>query len=162
MALREVAEALDVTPAYCLSIASFYDMLHIAPVGRHMVEVCTNVSCALYGAQAVIEAFQDELGCRAGETTSDGAITLPAEPRTMPGWLDVAARDRYVPGYEPEIAAPSGPRAFRIDGSSSRRPRTFTSRCMTSPSSSTGSTPASPCRSRHGPRRMGTRLRTTT
>lgn len=39
---------------------------------------------------------------------SDGAITLPAEPRTMPGWLDVAARDRYVPGYEPAVAAPSG------------------------------------------------------
>ena len=39
---------------------------------------------------------------------SDGAITLPAEPRTMPGWLDVAARDRYVPGYEPEVAAPAG------------------------------------------------------
>ncbi len=39
---------------------------------------------------------------------SDGAITLPEEPRTMPGWLDMEARDRYVPGYEPEVAAPAG------------------------------------------------------
>ena len=65
-ALREVAEALDVTPAYCESIASFYDQYHLAPIGRHLVEVCTNVSCAVVGAQAVLEAFESELGCRAG------------------------------------------------------------------------------------------------
>jgi hypothetical protein len=39
---------------------------------------------------------------------SDGAITLPAHPRTQPGWLDVEARDRYVPGYEPEVSPPAG------------------------------------------------------
>ena len=38
-AFREVAEALDETPAYCFSIASFYDMFHTEPVGRHLVEV---------------------------------------------------------------------------------------------------------------------------
>jgi NADH-quinone oxidoreductase E subunit len=75
-ALREVAEALEVTPAYCLSIASFYDMLYLAPVGRHMVEVCTNLSCALVGAQAVVDAFASELGIAPGETTEDGAFTL--------------------------------------------------------------------------------------
>jgi len=77
-ALREVAEALEVTPAYCHSIASFYDMLHVEPVGRHMVEVCTNLSCALVGAQAVLDAFVDELGVRPGETTGDGEVTLRA------------------------------------------------------------------------------------
>ena len=46
------------TPAYCESVASFYDMFHLEPVGRHMVEVCTNVSCALAGAQQVLEAFE--------------------------------------------------------------------------------------------------------
>ena len=71
-AIREVADALDLTPAYCHAVASFYDKFQLEPVGEHMVEVCTNVSCALYGAQAVLEAFQDELGCRAGETTADG------------------------------------------------------------------------------------------
>jgi NADH-quinone oxidoreductase subunit E len=50
-AFREVADALDTTPAFCLSIASFYDMFHTERVGRHVVEVCTNVSCALSGAQ---------------------------------------------------------------------------------------------------------------
>ncbi len=75
-ALREVAEALDVTPAYCQAVASFYDMLHLEPVGRHVVEVCTNISCALVGAQQVLEAFTRELGVRPGETSEDGEVTL--------------------------------------------------------------------------------------
>lgn len=77
-ALREVAEALDETPAYVQSVASFYDMLHLEPVGRHLVEVCTNLSCALVGAQQVLEAFSEELGVRPGETTDDGDFTLRA------------------------------------------------------------------------------------
>jgi NADH-quinone oxidoreductase subunit E len=77
-ALREVADALDETPAYVLSIASFYDMLNLEPVGRHMVEVCTNLSCALAGAQAVLDAFASELGVAPGETTEDGLATLRA------------------------------------------------------------------------------------
>jgi len=77
-AFREVADALDVTPAYCHSIASFYDMYHLEPVGEHLVEVCTNLSCALAGAQAVLDAFASELGVRPGETTEDGGFTLRA------------------------------------------------------------------------------------
>jgi NADH-quinone oxidoreductase subunit E len=77
-ALEQVADALDLTPAYCLSIASFYDMFHLEPVGRHLVEVCTNVCCALVNAQRVLEAFESELGIGPGETTADGAVTLRA------------------------------------------------------------------------------------
>ncbi len=93
-ALREVADALDLTPAYCLSIASFYDMLHVEPIGRHVVEVCTNVSCAVSGAQAVVEAFERELGIDVGQTTEDGSVTL----RTVEclggcGWATVVAVD---------------------------------------------------------------------
>ncbi len=75
-AFREVAEALELTPAYCKAVASFYDMFHLEPVGRHLVEVCTNVSCALVGAQQTLEAFERELGVRAGGTTPDGEVTL--------------------------------------------------------------------------------------
>jgi NADH-quinone oxidoreductase E subunit len=75
-ALREVADALDLTPAYCQAVASFYDMFHLEPVGRHLVEVCTNMSCALVGAQQVLEAFEQELGVGPGETTEDGEVTL--------------------------------------------------------------------------------------
>jgi NADH-quinone oxidoreductase subunit E len=77
-AFREVGDALGLTPAYCRAVASFYDMYHLAPVGRHLVEVCTNLSCALAGAQAVLDAFAAELGVRPGETTEGGEVTLRA------------------------------------------------------------------------------------
>jgi NADH-quinone oxidoreductase subunit E len=76
--LRQVADAMDETPAYCQSIATFYDMYHLEPVGRHLVEVCTNLSCALAGAQAVLDTFAEELGVRPGETSEDGEVTLRA------------------------------------------------------------------------------------
>ncbi len=95
-ALRETAQALGTTPAFCESVASFYDMLHLAPVGRHMVEVCTNVSCALVGAQQVLEAFERELEVSAGETTADGAVTLrPVECLGGCGWATVVAIDEH-------------------------------------------------------------------
>jgi len=75
-ALREVADALELAPAQVEAVASFYDMLHLEPVGRHVVEVCTNLSCALVGAQQVVEAFEQELGVRPGETSEDGSVTL--------------------------------------------------------------------------------------
>ncbi len=77
-ALEEVADALDLTPAYCYSVASFYDMLRLEPVGAHTVEVCTNICCGLVNAQAVLDAFEHELGVAPGETTEDGEITLRA------------------------------------------------------------------------------------
>ena len=76
--IREVADALEATPAYVESIAGFYDQLHTTPVGRHLVEVCTNVSCAVVGAQQVLEGFEQGLGCHAGETSEDGEFTLRA------------------------------------------------------------------------------------
>ncbi len=95
-ALREVADALDETPAYCLSIASFYDMFHLEPVGEHLVEVCTNISCALSGAQDVVAALERGLGVHVGETTEDGTVTL----RTVEclggcGWATVVAVDNH-------------------------------------------------------------------
>jgi NADH:ubiquinone oxidoreductase subunit E len=112
-AFVEVADALGLTPAYCQAVASFYDMFHLEPVGRHLVEVCTNISCALVGAQQVLEAFERELGVAPGETTGDGEVTL----RTIEcaggcGWGTVVAVDhRYrepvradeVPGIVGEL-----------------------------------------------------------
>jgi NADH-quinone oxidoreductase E subunit len=93
-AIREVAEALDLTPAYCLSIASFYDQFYLEPAGRTRVEVCTNVSCALAGAQQVVEAFERELGISAGTTSEDGAFTLgTTECLGGCGWATVVAID---------------------------------------------------------------------
>jgi NADH-quinone oxidoreductase subunit E len=103
-ALREVADALDLTPAYCQAVASFYDMFHMQPVGRHLVEVCTNISCALVGAQQVLEAFESELGVKTGETTEDGDVTLRAlECAGGCGWGTVVAVDhRYREPVQPD------------------------------------------------------------
>ena len=91
-AIREVADALELTPAYCLSIASFYDQYYLEPVGRTHVEVCTNVSCGLAGAQQVVEAFERELGISAGSTSEDGAFTLGTiECLGGCGWATVVA-----------------------------------------------------------------------
>jgi NADH-quinone oxidoreductase subunit E len=103
-ALRECADALGTTPAYCESVASFYDMFHLKPVGRHLVEVCTNVSCALVGAQQVLERFEQELGVKAGETSEDDSVTLrPIECLGGCGWATIVAVDhRYHTHVQPE------------------------------------------------------------
>jgi NADH-quinone oxidoreductase subunit E len=94
--LREVADALELTPAYCKAVASFYDQFQLAPVGEHLVEVCTNVSCAVVGAQRVLEAFESGLGCRAGETSADGKVTLRAvECLGGCGWATIVAVDDH-------------------------------------------------------------------
>jgi NADH-quinone oxidoreductase E subunit len=76
VALREVADALDLTPAEVEAVATFYDMFNLEPVGRHLVEVCTNLSCALVGAKQVVDALEVELGIPPGETSDDGEITF--------------------------------------------------------------------------------------
>ncbi|TML17412.1 MAG: NAD(P)H-dependent oxidoreductase subunit E [Actinobacteria bacterium] len=93
-ALRECADALGTTPAFCEAVASFYDMFHLAPVGRHMVEVCTNVSCALLGAREVLERFEEELGVAVGQTSDDGFVTLrPVECLGGCGWATIVSVD---------------------------------------------------------------------
>jgi NADH-quinone oxidoreductase subunit E len=108
-AFEEVGDALDLTPAYCRAVASFYDMFHVEPIGRHVVEVCTNVSCALVGAQQVLEAFESELGIAPGETTPDGEVTLrTVECAGGCGWgtvvvVDHRYREPVKPGDVPAI-----------------------------------------------------------
>ena len=96
-ALTEVGEALGLSPAYCQAVASFYDTFHLEPIGRHLVEVCTNVCCGLRGAQQVLEAFERELGVGPGETREDGDVTLRAvECLGACAWPTVIAVDhRY-------------------------------------------------------------------
>ena len=93
-AFEEVGEALELTPAYCKGVATFYDMFHLAPVGRRLVEVCTNICCGLRGAQEVLSAFERALGVQPGETSPDGEFTLRAvECIGGCGWPTVIAID---------------------------------------------------------------------
>jgi NADH-quinone oxidoreductase subunit E len=75
-AVAWVAGYLELSPADVLSVASFYDMLHLEPVGKHLIYVCQNLTCALRGSERVIRHLETTLGIRMGETTPDGKITL--------------------------------------------------------------------------------------
>jgi NADH-quinone oxidoreductase subunit E len=70
------ADRLGVSPARAEEVATFYVMFHTRPPGRHVVEVCTNVSCCLSGADRIFHALQQKLGVKNGGTTNDGRITL--------------------------------------------------------------------------------------
>jgi NADH-quinone oxidoreductase E subunit len=96
-AFEQVADATGFTPAYCKSVASFYDMFRLQPAGRHEICVCTNVSCALVGAADTLRAFEQELGIATGGTTDDGMFSLRAvECYGGCGWGPVVSVDeRY-------------------------------------------------------------------
>ena len=105
--VRLPKQAIGYSPAYCQSVASFYDMFFLEPVGAHVIDVCTNLACALRGAGEVLGAFESELGVRCGETTGDGAITLrKAECLGGCSWAPVVAVDeRYREQVTPEDVA---------------------------------------------------------
>jgi len=84
-ALEQVACVMGVTPAYLDSVATFYDMLETSPVGRHSVYVCTNISCSLCGADALLEAVQ-----RAADAAPDGAAEFNVRGFECLGACDIA------------------------------------------------------------------------
>lgn len=75
-AMEQIAAFLGLSPTEVYETASFYTLLHFRPIGEHLVQVCTNISCALLGARPVVEQFKQRLGIREGETTADGLFTL--------------------------------------------------------------------------------------
>ena len=77
-AMLQVASVMRVTPAYLESVASFYDMLELEPVGRHAIYICTNLSCQLRGAHDVVEAFSEATGSPVNGSSPDGMFHLRA------------------------------------------------------------------------------------
>lgn len=75
-AMEHIAELVGVTPAEVLGTASFYEMFKREPVGRYVVNICTNLSCQLLGAWELLEHAERTLGVTVGETTPDGMFTL--------------------------------------------------------------------------------------
>ena len=71
-----VAEYLGQAPIAVYEVATFYSMYDRSEVGRHKINVCTNISCQLCGSGEVMRHLQQRLGIKAGETTEDGLITL--------------------------------------------------------------------------------------
>jgi NADH-quinone oxidoreductase subunit E len=70
------ADRLGTSPSRAEEVATFYVMFHTSPIGRHLVEICTNVSCCLTGGERIFEQLKAKLGVKNGGTTADGRITL--------------------------------------------------------------------------------------
>jgi len=74
--MKAVADALGIPPHDVFGVVSFYTMFNRKPVGRHKIEVCTNVSCNLCGADDVLDAFLRYTDTELGETSEDGNFTV--------------------------------------------------------------------------------------
>lgn len=71
-----VAEYLDMAPIAVYEVASFYTMYEHQPIGKHLINVCTNISCMLRNSAGVVSHLEKKLGIKLGETTDDGHFTL--------------------------------------------------------------------------------------
>jgi NADH-quinone oxidoreductase subunit E len=74
--IAAVAGNLGVPVHDVYGVVTFYTMYNRQPVGRHKIEVCTNVSCMLRGSDRILRHLQDRLGIAPGETTPDRRFTL--------------------------------------------------------------------------------------
>lgn len=76
-AVDHVASLLDLSSAFVWGVVTFYTMYNRAPVGRHLIQVCTSISCHLNGAEEVFHECKKRLGgLRTGETSKDGRYTV--------------------------------------------------------------------------------------
>jgi NADH-quinone oxidoreductase E subunit len=75
-AIVEIADLTGTSAADVRGTAAFYDMIHLEPVGRYVVGVCTNIACLLNGAQEMLDHAVRSLGCAIGSTSADGLFTL--------------------------------------------------------------------------------------
>jgi NADH-quinone oxidoreductase subunit E len=71
-----VADYLGMTKIAVYEVATFYTMYYLAPVGQHVIDVCTNISCSLNGAKNILRHFEKRLRIATNETTNDGKFTL--------------------------------------------------------------------------------------
>jgi NADH-quinone oxidoreductase subunit E len=110
--IRQAAAVMRVTPAYLESVASFYDLFHTEPVGKHKVAVCTNISCWMRGGDELLTAFCEAAGCdrehaQHGTTSADGEVYVTGFECL--GACDIAPMasidERYFGPLEPGDAA---------------------------------------------------------
>ncbi len=74
--MAHIAEILEVSVTEVDGVVGFYTLLHDKPGGKYRIQVCTDLPCALRGAEAFLRQLEEALGIKAGETTPDGLITL--------------------------------------------------------------------------------------
>ena len=74
--MEYIAGLLDLSPAYVRGVATFYTMFYKEPMGKCHVQVCTNLSCTLVGAEKIVHCLEEKLGVKVGQTTSDKVFSL--------------------------------------------------------------------------------------
>jgi len=75
-AIEWIAQKLELQPINVYEVVTFYPMFRQKPIGRRHIKVCRTLSCALTGGYKVCEQFQQEFGCRTGEVSADGEVTI--------------------------------------------------------------------------------------
>jgi NADH-quinone oxidoreductase E subunit len=75
-AIEVIADMLDMASIRVYEVATFYTMYNLKPVGRHFVQVCTNLPCWLRGSDQIMAACKKVTGCSNGETSADGEFTV--------------------------------------------------------------------------------------
>jgi len=75
-AIEYVAELMGQAPARVYSVVSFYTMYNMKPIGRHHIQICRTLPCALGGAEKITAFVKQRLGIESGQTTQDGRFTL--------------------------------------------------------------------------------------
>ncbi len=74
--MNDIAQILELTPTEVASIVGFYTLYYDQPGGKYRIQVCTDLPCALRGAEEFLEKLCENLGIRVGETTPDGLVTV--------------------------------------------------------------------------------------
>ena len=103
-AIEHVADRLSLPHIRALEVATFYTMYNLAPVGEHLVQVCTTTPCWLRGSAEIVAACKRKLGIEVGETTADGKFTL-AEVECLGACVNapmLQANDDYYEDLTPE------------------------------------------------------------
>ena len=81
--IAATAKYLGLPPVWAYEVATFYSMFDLAPVGRHKVAICTNISCWLNGGEDIVRHCERKLGIKHGESTPDGRIFLKVEEECL-------------------------------------------------------------------------------
>jgi NADH-quinone oxidoreductase E subunit len=105
-AIDLVAATLGLAPSHVWGVVTFYTMYHRHPTGKHVLMVCTNVSCMLTGGYDVLHAIEQRLGCKAGENSADGEFTI-VEEECLAACADapcLIAGEKYFLRLTPETA----------------------------------------------------------
>ena len=102
--MAEVAELLELTPAYVKGVVTFYTMYHQHPVAAHFIQVCTTSPCNVCGAEDVVNALLKQTGCEElGVTSPDGKLVEVIELKDHPFFI----ASQFHPEFQSKPNAPS-------------------------------------------------------